>query len=105
MLYALGQANFLSDRSFEPYMPMADLCAHFGVSPSTAGNKAKLVRDMLGINRFDHRWMLPSLIDRSSAAWMIMVDGLPVDARYLPREIQEAAFQKGLIPYVPADEE
>ena len=34
-------------------------------------------------------------------AWMIMVNGLIVDARYLPREIQEVACRKGLIPYVP----
>ena len=34
-----------------------------------------------------------------------MVNGLPVDARYLPREIQEAAYEKGIIPYIPADKE
>ena len=36
-------------------------------------------------------------------AWMIQVNGLIVDARRLPREIQEEAFRKGLIPYIPAD--
>ena len=41
-------------------------------------------------------------------AWMIEVDGLVVDARRLPLEIQEVAFQKGIIPYVvphPVDDE
>ena len=37
-------------------------------------------------------------------AWMIQVNGLIADARQLPREIQEAAFRKGLIPYIPADQ-
>ena len=32
---------------------------------------------------------------------MITVDGLAIDARYAPREIQKAAFEKGLIPYIP----
>ena len=32
---------------------------------------------------------------------MIEVDGMTVDAHWLPREIQELAFEKGLIPYVP----
>jgi hypothetical protein len=27
-----------------------------------------------------------------------------VDARYVPREIQEEAFRKGLIPYIPEDQ-
>ena len=36
-------------------------------------------------------------------AWMIEVNGLIMDARRLPREIQEEAFRKGLIPYIPAD--
>jgi hypothetical protein len=36
-------------------------------------------------------------------AWMIMVNGLIVDARSLPRLIQEEAYAKGLIPYIPGD--
>jgi hypothetical protein len=32
-----------------------------------------------------------------------MVDGMVVDIRRMPRELQEAAFAKGLIPYIPAD--
>jgi hypothetical protein len=36
-------------------------------------------------------------------AWMIEFNGFILDARYLKREIQEEAFRKGLIPYIPAD--
>jgi hypothetical protein len=36
-------------------------------------------------------------------AWMIQVNGLITDARREPREIQEEAFRKGLIPYIPSD--
>ena len=36
IIYVLGQINFLSDRSTQPYMAMADVCALFGVSQSTA---------------------------------------------------------------------
>ena len=35
---------------------------------------------------------------------MIQVNGLIADARHLPREIQEEAFRKGLIPYIPDDQ-
>ena len=100
VLYALGQVNFLSDKSQQPTMAMADLCGHFGVSPSTGGSKAKLVRDALGIRQFDHKWTLPSRLADSPTVWLIQWNGLIVDARQLPPAIQEVAVQKGLIPYV-----
>jgi len=34
---------------------------------------------------------------------MITVNGFIVDARSLPRPIQEEAYRKGLIPYLPKD--
>lgn len=81
-------------------MAMADLCGHFGIAASTGGNKAKLVRTALGIRQFDHRWMLPSRLATSSAPWLIQFNGLVVDARQLPAMVQQAAVQKGLLPYV-----
>ena len=35
--------------------------------------------------------------------WMAEVNGLLVDLRTMPREVQEVAFAKGIIPYIPAD--
>lgn len=106
VLYALGQANFLNDEASKPRMSMADLCALFGVGASTGGNKAKLVRDTIGIDMFSHAWSLPSRLATHRMAWMIICNGLMVDARTLPVEVQEAAAAKGLIPYVvtPAEE-
>lgn len=34
-------------------------------------------------------------------AWFIVVDGLIVDARHMPLEIQILAYEQGLIPYIP----
>ncbi len=100
ILYALGQVNFLSDRSHQPSMPMAELCRRFGVGASSGGNKAKEVRDLLGFRMFDPSWTLPSLLAQNPMVWMIRVDGLIVDARHLPIGLQEAAVERGLIPYV-----
>ncbi len=36
-----------------------------------------------------------------SSAKVGEVDGLPVDARMMPREVREGAHRLGLIPYVP----
>jgi hypothetical protein len=34
---------------------------------------------------------------------MLSVNGMIVDIRSMPREAQEIAFEKGLIPYIPGD--
>ena len=49
--------------------------------------------------------MLPEHIDNNPMAWMVMVDGFIVDIRDMPLEIQQQAFEKGIIPYVPGEKE
>jgi hypothetical protein len=49
------------------------------------------VRTALGIRRWDHRWLLPENVAAMPMAWMSEIDGLPVDARGLPRPLQVAA--------------
>ena len=60
IVYTLGQLNFLPDKSSQPQMAMADLCAAFGVGQSTASAKAKVTSDALRTNRMDPTWMLRS---------------------------------------------
>jgi hypothetical protein len=36
---------------------------------------------------------------------MVAVNGLIVDVRQMPRVVQEEAYRKGIIPYIPADRE
>jgi Domain of unknown function (DUF6398) len=103
IVYALGTINFLFDRSQTPHISTEGLCAAFGVSKSSGANKAKLIRDMLGMSQFDAAWFLPSRIDESPIPWLIEVNGFIVDARSVPRDIQEIAYRKGLIPYIPVD--
>lgn len=103
IIYALGQVNFLFDSSQDPHMRADELCQYFGVSKSTGGNKAKAIRDALKMNIFDPKWSLPSQLATHPTAWMIMVDGIIIDARHAPLEIQRLAFRKGLIPYVYAE--
>ena len=43
-------------------------------------------------------------MEQNPIAWMIQINDLIVDARQLPRKLQEEAFRKGLIPYIPADQ-
>ena len=101
IVYALGFVNFLFDKSQTPSMSAAELCAAFGVSKSTGAAKAKAVREALGMSQMDPQWYRPSKMEHNSLAWMIMVNGFIVDVRSMPRDIQEAAYAKGLIPYLP----
>ena len=105
ILYELGRVNFLSDRSSQPHMTLAELRAAFAVSQATASAKARVIANALRVRLFDAEWTLPSLRDQNPLVWMAEVNGLLVDLRQMPREVQEIAFEKGMIPYIPADRE
>ena len=84
-------------------MTTVDLCAAFKVSESTVHAKARVIEKTLGIGPLDPKWTLPTLAGSNPLVWMVDVNGLLVDLRDMPREVQEIAFAKGLIPYIPAD--
>ncbi|MBK1662207.1 hypothetical protein E2C05_29975 [Paracraurococcus ruber] len=105
IIYVLGQLNFLSDKASKPHMPMVEVCVAFGVGESTASAKAKVISDALRTNRMDPTWMLRSFIDRNPLVWMAEVNGMLVDLRDMSREVQMIAYDKGMIPYIPADRE
>lgn len=97
----IGWVNFLDDRSQKPHMKLTAIDKILGVGESTGQGKSMLIRKMLKIRMMDPEWTLPSHMDDNPMVWMIQVDGFTLDARYLTREIQEAAFRQGLIPYIP----
>lgn len=103
VLYALGQINFLFDPSSRPHLTAQELATAFGLSASTAAAKARTVREALCMGPFDHQWVLPSKAAGNPGIWMVAINGWPADVRDMPRAAQIAAFEKGLIPYIPAD--
>ena len=82
-------------------MSADDLATLFGVSKKTAANKAKLIREIFNMDRLDPNWWRPSKLDDNPLAWMVLVNGLVIDARQLPLATQEELVSRGLIPYVP----
>ena len=101
VVHTVGRVNFLFDRTQTPHMRADELAAKFGVGKSTGANKSKEICDLLKIGVMDPDWTLPSRLEHNTMAWMVMVNGFILDARTLPRPMQEEAFRKGLIPYVP----
>ena len=103
IIRTIGWVNFLDDRSQTPHMKLTNIDKLLGVAESTGQGKSKLIRATLKIRQFDHNWTLPSQLDDNPLVWMLQVNGLMMDVRHCPRELQEIAFQKGLIPHTPAD--
>jgi hypothetical protein len=101
IIHALGTVNFLYDKSQNPYVPSSQIASYFNLSSSTMQTKSKQIRDLLNVDMMDPDWTLPSRMGSNPMAWMIQVNGLIIDARHAPRWIQEEAFSKGLIPYIP----
>jgi hypothetical protein len=101
IIHALGMVNFLFDPSQTPHVPASQIWEHFGLSSSTMQAKSKHIRDLLGMSQLAPDWMLPSRVEKSPWIWMLEINGLIVDVRDAPRAIQEEAFRRGLIPYVP----
>jgi len=47
-------------------------------------------------------WTLPSRLADNPLVWMLEVNGLMIDIRRAPAELQQLAYEKGLIPFIPA---
>jgi hypothetical protein len=63
--------------------------------------KSKQIRDLLGMYPMDPDWSIPSMVDKNPLIWTLEVNGFLIEVRHAPREIQEEAFRKGLIPSIP----
>ena len=99
--YTVGSVNFLFDPAQQPHVRGVDLCAFFGVSPSAGSAKSREIVRLFDIVPLDPRWTLPSRLVENPLVWMIPVNGVIVDMRMMPRELQERAYEMGLIPFVP----
>jgi hypothetical protein len=103
IIHALGMVNFLFDSTQTPHIAASQIWEYFGLSSSTMQAKSKQIRDQLNMYPMDPDWSIPSMVDKNPLIWMLEVNGFIIDVRHAPREIQEEAFRKGLIPYIPDD--
>jgi hypothetical protein len=103
--HAIAMINFLFDKSQTPHISAKELYKKFGISESTGSAKSKAIRTLLGMYQLDPNWSIPSRLESNPLVWMLSVNGMIVDVRSMPREVQEIAFEKGFIPYIPDDKE
>ena len=96
--------NFLFDKSQKIHLSSQALCEWFELGQSTINGKSKSIRDMFRIRQMDPKWTLPSLIAENPMVWMVSLNGYILDIRQAPYEIQKSAYEAGVIPYIPDDE-
>jgi len=103
IVYAIGSNNFIFDKTQKLSLTAGEIASAFDISTSTAGNKANEIKKMVKMDFFNPEWQTAKLIENNPAIWMIKVNGFIVDIRDMPLELQEQAFEKGVIPYVPGE--
>ncbi len=101
-IYAVGQVNFLFDRTQTPHMTARQLAEVLGVVQTTMANKAGLINRTLDIGIFEPDLSRVAMIEQHPMAWLVEVDGFILDARTLPPELQDEARRRGLIPDLDA---
>jgi hypothetical protein len=67
VVYALGQINFLFDKSFEPYAGADEICDYFGTKKSTTSQKAKIISDMFKMYYWDDEFSTTRMIEKRPA--------------------------------------
>jgi len=95
VIYALGSINFLFDKSFKPYAAADDICNFFGTSKSTTSQKAQVIRNMFKMGYYDGEFSTHHMKENSPFSNFVMINGLIVDKRHLPPEVQGMLKREG----------
>lgn len=104
IVYTVGWVNCLTDPAQTPHARADAIAAGFGVSQATMHKRSAEIRDCLDVIALDPRWCTPHMLDGNPLVWMAETrEGFIIDLRTAPRRVQEDAYAKGMIPYVPAD--
>jgi hypothetical protein len=102
-IHAVGRVNFLDDPSQTPHCKPNTIYEFFGVAQSTGQNKSKEIRDILNMGPLSPKWTLPSRLADNPMVWMLQINGITIDIRDAPAELQILAYEKGLIPFIPGE--
>jgi hypothetical protein len=104
-IHAVGRVNFLDDPSKTPHCKSKAIYEFFGVAESTGQTKSKEIRRVLNMGPLSPEWTLPSQLANNPMVWMLQVNGITIDIRQAPFELQKLAYDKGLIPFIPVEQD
>ena len=103
IVYTAGWINFLGDKDQSPYMTTKELADRFGVGVSTMSGKKLEIQNAMNLIQLDPDYTLASRLEENPLIWIVEISGLLMDMRSAEPEIQQAAFEKGLIPFIPTN--
>lgn len=83
VIYALGQINFLFDKSFEPYSTPDEICNYFNTKKSTVSNKAHDIREMLNLNHFDEEFSTGYMLESAPTFFIDEKSGMIIPEEYI----------------------
>ena len=89
VVHAIGSINFLSDKSFEPYLTLDEINEYFGTKNSTVSQKAAQIKDMFKMWHFSPEFSTKKMTGENPFNNLVMVDGLIVPLNSLPSDLQE----------------
>ncbi len=89
VVHAIGSINFLSDKSFEPYLTLDEINEYFGTKNSTVSQKAAQIKDMFKMWHFSPEFSTKKMTEDNPFNNLVMVDGFIVPLKSLPPELQE----------------
>jgi hypothetical protein len=105
IVYAVCANNFVFGKDNPHSMTSRELASAFGLAASTVGSKATDLRKMFDMSYGNGEWLIKEYIRDNPAVWMLSINGFIQDVRSMPAEVQQLAYARGLIPWVPADKE
>lgn len=65
IVYSVGWVNFIGDPSQPHHLRAEDMTPALGVSPATLMNRARDIREGLGLVRMDPRWSTKAMLERN----------------------------------------
>ena len=92
VVHALGQVNFLYDKSSEPYISLTDLNAYFGTKKGTVSGRSAEIRKMFKMSYFSNPEFSTQYVkDINPMNKFVMLDGFIFPISELPEEYQKIA--------------
>jgi hypothetical protein len=99
VIYTIAADNFLFDRTSDLHISTDKLESVIGVPKRIMGDRARATRQSLCLLNYDPRICRRAVLENHPYAWYLELDnGLVVDARTLPQDVQTEARRRGLIP-------
>lgn len=65
-------------------------------------NKSRQIGEAFRMGPMSPEWTLPGRLADNPLVWMLQVNGLMIDIHQAPADLQRLAYEKGLIPFIPA---